>query len=592
MLTTSAIFLAAAVLAVTLFRRLGLGSVLGYLAAGIVIGPSGLGLIHAVDATLQIAELGVVLLLFLIGLELEPRRLWNLRRAVFGLGSAQVGGTAVVIGGFAMLLGARFAAALSIGIALAMSSTAIATQILGERNELGNRHGRAAFGILLFQDLVAIPALALIPLLGTSTMVSTRSPLAQIAIVIGVIAALVIGGRLLLRPTFRFVAEAQSHELSTALALLVVLGTAVIMHSVGLSMALGAFIAGVLLADSEYRHELEANLEPFKGLLLGLFFIAVGMSANLSVLWTRPLVVIGLAVLLVVVKLAILYALGRMYGLDARSSASLGVAIAQGGEFAFVILNVAAGAKVMDRTTSELLALVVTLSMIATPVLFVLRDAIRKRLDARGEKREFDEIHDEGSPVIIAGFGRFGQIVGRVLRLRKIGFTALDASATHVDFVRRFGNRIYYGDASRADLLRAAHAERASVFVLAIDDFEASMKTLRTVQADFPHLRIVARARNRQHAYALIAAGVDTVIRETFAGSLEAARLTLEELGVAAADAKRTVKRFGAYDERQLRETAPLRDDEKALIESSKKYAAELERILEEDERANAEANA
>jgi monovalent cation:proton antiporter-2 (CPA2) family protein len=590
MLTTSAIFLAAAVLAVTLFRRLGLGSVLGYLAAGMLIGPSGLGLVRAVDETLQIAELGVVLLLFLIGLELEPRRLWNMRTAVFGLGTAQVVGTMIVIGGFAFLLGSSLAAAISIGIALAMSSTAIATQILGEKNELGKPHGRAAFGILLFQDLAAIPALALVPLLGASTTETTRSPLVQVAIVIGVIAALVIGGRLLLRPTFRFVAEAHSHELSTALALLVVLGTAMIVHSVGLSMALGAFIAGALLADSEYRHELEANIEPFKGLLLGLFFIAVGMSANLHVLWTRPLVVIGLALALVAVKLAILFGLGRAYKLDARSSGSLGVAIAQGGEFAFVIFNVAAGAKVMDRTTVDLLALVVTLSMVATPFLFLLRDAIEKRLEARGAKREYDEIQDDGSSVIIAGFGRFGQVIGRVLRMRKIRFTALDANATHVDFLRRFGNRIYYGDASRVDLLRAAHAEKASVFVLAIDDFEASMRTLRTVQADFPHLRIVARARNRQHAYALIAAGVDTVIRETFAGSLEAARLTLEELGVPTADAKRTVRRFGTYDEQQVRETASLRDDEKALIESSKKYAAELERILEEDERANAEA--
>jgi monovalent cation:proton antiporter-2 (CPA2) family protein len=586
MLTTSAIFLAAAVLAVTLFRRLGLGSVLGYLAAGMVIGPSGLGLIRAVDETLQIAELGVVLLLFIIGLELEPRRLWKMRSAVFGLGAAQVVVTGIAFGGAAMALGLPFAAALAIGVALAMSSTAIATQILGEKNELGARHGRVAFGILLFQDLAAIPALALIPLLGATTTESTRGPLAQVAIVVGVIAALVVGGRLLLRPTFRFVAEAPSHELSTALALLVVVGTAVIMHSVGLSMALGAFIAGVLLADSEYRHELEANIEPFKGLLLGLFFIAVGMSANLSVLLARPLTVVGLAVLLVAAKLAILFGLGRAYRLDPRSSASLGVAIAQGGEFAFVIFTVAAGAKVMERGTVELLALVVTLSMAATPLLFLVRDAISRRLDARGEKRDFDDIQDDGSSVIIAGFGRFGQIVGRVLRLRKIPFTALDASATHVDFLRRFGNRIYYGDASRIDLLRSAHAERASVFVLAIDDFEVSMRTLKTVQANFPHLRIVARARNRQHAYALIAAGVEQVIRETFAGSLDAARITLEELGVPAADARRTVRRFGAYDENQMRETAPLRDDEKALIESSKKYAAELERILEEDERA------
>ena len=589
MLTVSAIFLAAAVVAVTLFRRLGLGSVLGYLAAGAVIGPSGLGLIHAVDETLQIAELGIVLLLFVIGLELQPSRLWKMRSAVFGLGTAQVLSATVVLGLIAMAFGVSAHAAVAIGLGLAMSSTAIATQILTEKHELNAPHGQAAFGILLFQDLAAIPALALIPLLGSSDTQRTHSPLVQIAIVIGVIAALIAGGRFLLRPTFRFVSQARSQELSTALALLVVLGTAMIVHSVGLSMALGAFLAGVLLADSEYRHELEANLEPFKGLLLGLFFIAVGMSANLSVLVARPLTVIGLAVGLVVIKLGLLLALGRRFRLKNRGAASLGVAVSQGGEFAFVIFTVAASAHVMERETVELLVVVVTLSMMATPFLFILRDAITKRLDARGGEREFDEIKDDqGSSVIIAGYGRFGQVVGRVLRLKKISFTALDASATHVDFLRKFGNRIYYGDASRVELLRAAHAEQASVFVLAIDEFEESMRTLRTVQASFPHLRVIARARNRQHAYALYGAGVEVVIRETFCASADAARITLEELGVSPSDARRTVRTFSAYDEEMVKKHAPLRNDEKALIESSKRYAEELERILENDELSGA----
>ncbi|MEA2753061.1 MAG: glutathione-regulated potassium-efflux system protein KefB [Myxococcales bacterium] len=586
MLTVSAIFLAAAVVAVTLFRRLGLGSVLGYLAAGAVIGPSGLGLIHAVDETLQIAELGIVLLLFVIGLELQPSRLWKMRSAVFGLGTAQVVSATVVLGLIAMAFGVSARAAIAIGLGLAMSSTAIATQILTEKHELNVPHGQAALGILLFQDLAAIPALALIPLLGSSETQHPRSPLVQIAIVIGVIAALVAGGRLLLRPTFRFVSQARSQELSTALALLVVLGTAMIVHSVGLSMALGAFLAGVLLANSEYRHELEANLEPFKGLLLGLFFIAVGMSANLSVLVSRPLTVVGLAVGFVLIKLGLLLFLGRRFRLPVRGAASLGVAVSQGGEFAFVIFTVAASAHVMERETVELLVVVVTLSMMATPFLFILRDADTKRLDARSGKREFDEIKDEGSSVIIAGYGRFGQVVGRVLRLKKIRFTALDASATHVDFLRRFGNRIYYGDASRVELLRAAHAEQASVFVLAIDDFEESMRTLRTVQGSFPHLRVIARARNRQHAYALYGAGVEVVIRETFCASVDAARLTLEELGVPSVDARRTVRTFSAYDDEMVKKHAPLRNDEKALIESSKRYAEELERILENDERS------
>lgn len=584
MLTTSAIFLAAAVVAVTLFRRLGLGSVLGYLVAGALIGPSGLGLVREVHETLHFAEFGVVLLLFVIGLELEPGRLWKMRHAVFGLGSAQVVVTALLVGAAAVALGASPAAAVPIGVGLAMSSTALATQLLGEKNELGTAHGRAAFGILLFQDVAAIPALALIPLLGTSAAPSSRGPLLQVALVVGVIAALVVAGRLLLRPAFRVVADAHSHELSTASALLVVIATSMVMHAVGLSMALGAFIAGVLLADSEYRHELEANIEPFKGLFLGLFFMAVGMSANLRVLTARPLTAVGLAVGLVAIKALALAALGRAAKLAPRGRASLGVGLSQGGEFAFVIFAVAETAGVVRRETVELLVVVVTLSMVLTPVLFQLRDAAFRRLDAGGAPRAFDAIDDDGSRVIIAGFGRFGQVVARVLRIKRVPFTALDASPTHVDFVRRYGNKIHYGDASRVDLLRAAGAERAAVYVLAIDDFEASMRALKAVQEHFPHLRVVARARNRQHAYALLGAGVQTVIRETFAGSLDAARATLEELGVTPADARATVKKFGRYDEKMVREVYVHRDDEKALIESTKKYAAELERIFAQDE--------
>jgi monovalent cation:proton antiporter-2 (CPA2) family protein len=568
MLSTSAIFLAAAVLAVTLFQRLGLGPVLGYLVAGALIGPSGLGLVREVHETLHLAEFGVVLLLFVIGLELQPSRLWKMRRDVFGVGSAQVVATALLVGGAAVALGLRPAAAVAVGVGLAMSSTALATQLLGEKHELGTAHGRTAFAVLLFQDVAAIPALALIPLLGASAAPAARSPALQVALVAGVIAALVVGGRLLLRPAFRVVAGAHSHELSTASALLVVVATAMVMRAVGLSMALGAFIAGVLLADSEYRHELEANIEPFKGLLLGLFFMAVGMSANLRVLTARPLAVLGLALGLVALKALVLALLGRLVGLAPRARGSLGAALSQGGEFAFVIFTVAEAAGVLGRATAELLVVVVTLSMVLTPLLFQLRDALFRRLDAGGAPRAFDAIDDDGSRVIIAGFGRFGQV----------------ASATHVDFVRRFGNKIHYGDASRVDLLRAAGAERASVFVLAIDDFEGSMRALRAVQGAFPNLRVVARARNRQHAYALLAAGVQTVIRENFAGSLEAARATLEELGVERADARRTVRRFGAYDEEMVRKTYAQRDDEKALIESSKKYAEELERIFQQDE--------
>lgn len=585
-LLVAAVFLAAAVVAVPLSKRLGLGSVLGYLGAGVIIGPSALGLVHEVHETLHFAELGVVFLLFLIGLELQPSRLWALRGAVFGLGGAQVGLSAVVLGGVAFALGVPWQGALVVGVALAMSSTAFGTQILTEKNELKAPHGRSAFAILLFQDLAAIPVLALTPMLGPEARhEDARDPWLQGLLVAGVLVGLVLVGRFALRPALRFVAQAKSHELSVASALLVVIGTAIVMDQVGLSMALGAFVAGVLLADSEYRHELEANLDPFKGLLLGLFFIAVGMSANLEVLVSHPLLVAALAVGLVAVKLAVLYGLGRWRGHDQRGALGLGVAISQGGEFAFVIFAVATEAHVLAGETVELLVVVVTLSMMLTPLAFALRDRAMAAME-RGDGRPFDEIDDDAQKVIIAGFGRWGQMVGRVLRMKGIAFTALDASPEHVDFIRRFGNRIHYGDASRLELLRAAKAEEARVFVLGIDDFEASMRTLHTVREHFPHLRIVARARNRQHAYALLGAGVDTVIRETLAGSLDAARLTLEALGVEADEAESVVRRFAEYDERQLRDTVEHRDDEKKLIESAKRYAAELERILEEDARA------
>lgn len=485
-----------------------------------------------------------------------------------------------------MGLGASPSAAVTAGVALAMSSTAFASQLLGEKGELGQPHGRAAFGILLFQDIAAIPVLALVPLLGTPVAHSSRSPWMQFALVVAVITALVVGGRLLLRPAFRLVAQARSHEVSTASALLVVLGTAMAVHAVGLSMALGAFIAGVLLANSEYRHELGANIEPFKGLLLGLFFMTVGMSANLRLVVARPLVVLALVLLLVVAKTAVLYLIGRLSGLNRRSAGGLGASISQGGEFAFVIFAVAASAHVLDPSTIELLVVVVTLSLVLTPLLFRIRDELVSRLAARDDVRSYDEVYEEGSQVIIAGFGRFGQIVGRVLRLKNIPFTALDASATHVDFIRKFGSRIYYGDASRVDLLRAAHADAARIFVLAVDDFEGSMRVLKVVQEHFPHLRIVARARNRQHAYALLGAGVDRVIRENFAGSVEAARSTLEELDISPGEAERVTSRFAAYDEAMVRKTFGLRDDEKALVESAKKYSEELERIFHDDEQS------
>jgi glutathione-regulated potassium-efflux system ancillary protein KefC len=584
MLTYTAIFLAAAILAVPLFKRLGLGAVLGYLFAGAALGPSGFHLVHEVEETLKIAELGVVLLLFLIGLELQPARLWRMRRQVFGLGGGQVVATSIVLAGVGIAAGMPWRGSLVAGVALAMSSTAFAMQVLAERNELGAVYGRSAFAILLFQDLAAIPLLAFVPLLGERVSNGAGRPaLVQAAIALGLLLFLAFASRFLLRPLFRMVAQARSHELSVGAALLVVLGTGLLMELAGLSMALGAFLAGVLLADSEYRHELESNIEPFKGLLLGLFFMAVGMSANLHIVVERPGTVVAIVLGLVLVKGAVLYGLGRAAALPKSGSASLGVALSQGGEFAFVIFGVASEARVIERSTIELLIVCVTLSMVTTPLAFIVHDKLRARL-VTASLRPYDDIPDEGNPVLIAGFGRFGQVVARVLRLRRIAFTALDVSAEQVDFVRRFGNRIFYGDASRVDLLRSAGAANAKLFVLAIDDMETSLRTLHVVQKHFPHLKVVARARNRQHAYALLGAGVEQVIRETFAGSLEAARITLEELGFPVSVARDTVKRFGDYDEAQVRKLFALREDEKALIESAKKYSVELQRIFEEDE--------
>jgi monovalent cation:proton antiporter-2 (CPA2) family protein len=589
MLKDAAIFLCAAVLVVPLFKRFGLGTVLGYLAAGALIGPYCLGLIGQVEKTLHFAEFGVVMLLFLIGLELQPSRLWKLRGAVFGAGGMQVVLTTLAVGAGALVLGVPGKPALTIGLALSMSSTAFALQVLAEKRELAKAHGRAAFGILLFQDLAAIPILALVPLLGVTDSTGGASPLQRVGIIVGVIAGIAVGGRYLLRPMLGFIAGARDHDLSAAATLLVVVGTALIMNAVGLSMALGTFLAGVLLSESEYRHELEANIEPYKGILLGLFFMAIGGSANLKLIVTMPLAILGLVVGITMVKLVVLVLVGKTTKLKNRSAASLGVALSQGGEFAFVIFQVAEKGRVLTPHLSEELVVVVTLSMAMTPLLFLIRDRVLARLEAKGA-RPFDEIPDEGRGIIIAGFGRVGQIVGRILRLKGFPFTAIDSNAKHIDFVRRYGSEVYYGDASRADLLRAAGAEHAKLFVLAIDDMESSIATLKTVLHHFPQLKVVARARNRQHAMVLYGMGIDVVVRENFAGSLEMAEKALEKLGFEEADARHAVQTFGEYDEARVKKQTPQRDDEKALIASAKEYTAELERIFQHDAREGAAA--
>jgi monovalent cation:proton antiporter-2 (CPA2) family protein len=583
-LTQATIFLAAAVVAVPVFKRFGLGAVLGYLAAGIAIGPSGFGFIHEVESTLHFAELGVVLLMFLVGLELQPARLWKLRAQVFEYGGLQVVATAVLLAPIAWLLGLSPSAALVIGFALALSSTAIVLQILAERRALAAPHGHAAFGILLFQDVAASPLLAVLPLLGTARAAEAAgdSPYASVAIALGAIVGLVLAGRYLLGPLFRVVASTHIRELSAALALLIVLATAGLIEHVGLSMALGAFLAGVLLADSPYRHQLEADIDPFKGLLLGLFFVAVGMSARLELAVQQPLLIAGLVLALVLVKLLTLVLLGRtVFKLSRAGALDLGIALSQGGEFAFVVCTAAVAAGVFDRPTADLLVIVVTLSMVTTPLLFLLRDRLTPA-PAPGDARPYDTI-DEEHGVIICGFGRFGQIIARVLRMARIGFTALEVNPTQIDFVRRFGNKIFYGDAARLDLLHAAGAHKARLLVVAVDDQEAALHIVQHAHEHFPNLRILARSRNRQHNHALIAAGAHRVIRETLVSSLELAEQALEELGVP--DAHGITVAFRNWDERLLAEQFTIRDDQEALIAHGKKSAEELERLFETDAR-------
>ena len=584
MLIQTSIFLGAAVCAVPLFKRLGLGAVLGYVAAGIAIGPWALGLVGDVESILHFAEIGVVLLLFIIGLELQPSRLWILRKSVFGLGVVQVGATALVIALVARATGIAWPAAIIIGLGLSLSSTAFALQVLAEKNQLTTRHGRSAFSILLFQDLVVVPVLAIVPLLSPSvTGADSSDPWLAAASAIAVVIAVVVVGHYLVGRVFKFIAATGIREVFTAASLLLVIGTGLLLESAGLSMALGAFLAGVLLADSEYRHALEADIEPFKGLLLGLFFIAVGMSLDLGLILERPGLAAGLALALLLGKFILIAILGVATGKGFDASLKLGAVIAQGGEFAFVIFGVATGTGVLGTETAALLIVVVTLSMAFTPALFALTEFVvqRRRRSALADKGE--PPMQEGHKVIIAGFGRVGQIIGRILRAKRIGFTALDSSPEHIDFVSKFGNKIYYGDASRLDLLEAAGARDASLVVVAIDDVEASLRTVRIVKENFPHLRVYARARNRRHAYLLMDLGVSIFRRETFESSLELARLVLEGLGLPHAQASRLVETFKRHDIERLKLAHASHSDEDRMIYLAKEAAKELEEIFEQD---------
>ena len=580
------VFLVAACIAVPLSRKSGFGSVLGYLIAGVVIGPWGLKLITGVDALLNFSEIGVVLLLFVIGLELQPSRLWALRRTVFGMGTVQVVVSTIILALGARAFGLDWIMALIAGFGLALSSTAFVLQMLGEKKQLTTQHGRAAFGILLFQDIAAIPVLALLKVVRGGAPIHEAHFLRSVIIIVVVMAALIFGGRYVLKPVFRFVMRFGNPEIFTAAALLIVIGAALIANVIGLSMGLGAFIAGVLLADSSYRHELEADIEPFKGLLLGLFFLAVGMSVNLGLLATVPLTVISVTAGMLIIKGCVLYGMGRIYRLPGPAARNLAYTLPLGGEFAFVIFDTAAGYHIFSQSLTDLLNLAVTLSMAATPFLVLFDEKVMARLDAKKAPPPFDRIDEPGNPAVIAGFGRFGQIVGRVLRLKKIPFTALDANLEDVDDLRRYGNKVYYGDASRLELLRAAHVEHAKVFVLAIDHVEASMRTAEMVRKHFPQVQIYARARNRYHTHLLTELGVRVIVRETLYSSLKLTEAVLEGLGQPAHETRALLEKFQHYDEQLLQRQYAVFRDEAKYIQTTKEAADELRRLFAEDSRS------
>jgi len=502
------------------------------------------------------------------------------------MGMVQVLVSTVLLTLAARALGLEFLPALVAGFGLSLSSTAFVLQMLAEKKQLMDHHGRAAFGILLFQDIAAIPVLALLKVFHAGDVPHhTHLLVPVIIIVVVLILVFATRGRYVLRPLFRFIMRFGSQEIFTAAALLIVIAAGLIANAIGLSMGLGAFIAGVLLADSSFRHELEADLEPFKGLLLGLFFVAVGMSVNLGLLTQIPLMVIGVVVGMLALKAVVLYALAKLYKLPDAAPRNLAIDLAMGGEFAFVIFNSAAEYQIFSRPVVDLLNLAVTLSMAATPFLVLFNEKVIQRHQKEHAPPAFDNIDERGNPVVIAGFGRFGQVVGRVLRLKKIPFTAMDANIEDVDVVRRYGNKVYYGDASRLDLLRAAHVENAKVFVLAIDDVEASVRTAEMVRKHFPQVQIYARARNRHHSHLLTELGVKLSVRETLFSSLKLTESVLEALGNPAHETRALLEKFQRYDEDLLQRQHAVFRDESQLIQTTKEAADELQRLFEEDNR-------
>ncbi|VVE45082.1 glutathione-regulated potassium-efflux system protein KefC [Pandoraea communis] len=592
-LLASLIYLAAAVIVVPLSRALGLGAIIGYLAAGIAIGPWGLGLVSRVEDVLHFAEFGVVLMLFLVGLELEPRRLWNLRRPIFGWGSAQVLGCAVLLFAVGIALGAAWRIALVAALGLALSSTAIALQVMAERNLLGTPSGQAGFSILLFQDVAAIPILALLPLLANSfdSPVTTGSARALEALkIVGVIAAIILGGRLALRPLLRWIANSRTPEIFTAASLLLVVAIATLMQWVGLSMALGAFLAGVLLAESEYRRELETDIEPFKGLLLGLFFIAVGMSIDFGVLLAQPLRMIAVVVGFMALKGLAIYGVSRLMQLPYQERPIFTLLLAQGGEFAFVVFQ-SAGPQVLPPAVSSFLIGAVALSMLISPLLLVaIEKWLLPRYSLKGSPRMEEIAEPQSASVVICGFGRYGQIVGRTLVPQGVSVTVLDHDPDTIESLRQIGFRVFYGDATRLDLLRIAGVAQARAVVVAVDDVDQSLEIVDLMREHFPDVPVVARARNVGHLFQLRDRGVKHIEREVFESSLRSARSVLEELGWPAAEAREAAMAFRRANHQLADEMYPAYQDRNKMIAAAKEGRRQFEeQMMREREQRRAQ---
>jgi monovalent cation:proton antiporter-2 (CPA2) family protein len=609
LLAQALVYLAAGVVSVPIAKRLGLGSVLGYLLAGVVVGPYALDLVGQPGDVMGFAAFGVVILLFLIGLEVRPALLWKMRTTIFGLGGGQLGVTAVAITAAGAAFGVGWRTALAAGLILAMSSTAIVLQGLEENDLRKGPVGEVSFGVLLFQDLAVIPLFALIPLLGASPAASVAaagqgaSAVADLPgweralVVVAAVAVVVVGGRYLTRPLFRFIAATRLREIFTASALLLVVAVATLMEAVGLSPALGAFLSGVVLAESEFRRELETDIEPFRGLLLGLFFITVGAGMDIGMVVDRPLLIVGLVVGLMALKAAAMYAAGRLFRVSPRTAATAGIALAQGGEFAFVLLGFAQGVRVLDAGTVRLLTAVVAVSMAATPLVFAAYERLvlsRAQPHDEPERLPFDE---RAPDAIIAGFGRFGQIATRMLVANDFRVVLLDSNPDQIDLVRRFGGwRVHYGDASRLDLLRTAGAEKAKLLVVAVDDRDKALEVVEAAKQTFPHLTVVARAYDRPHAYELLKRGADYVERETYESALNLGRQALVRLGFGERRALKAAVLFREHDAALFRELQQSYGQEDKYISASRAsretfqrlIRAEMKQLAEEDEEAAA----